>query len=88
MGKLLYVAVLLLITSQVLTTCDTDAIEADAPEYALSARRDSPGAVEDWAKDAIFYQIFPERFRNGDLSNDKDWYIVSLRSVGMTTRVF
>ncbi len=23
-----------------------------------------------WVKDAVFYQIFPERFRNGDLSND------------------
>jgi len=32
----------------------------------------------DWAKDGIFYQIFPERFRNGDPSNDPDfsepWY--------------
>jgi glycosidase len=26
--------------------------------------------VPDWAKDAIWYQIFPERFRNGDVSND------------------
>ena len=26
--------------------------------------------VPAWAKDAIFYQIFPERFRNGDPSND------------------
>ena len=26
--------------------------------------------VPAWAKDAIFYQIFPERFRNGDVSND------------------
>ena len=25
----------------------------------------------DWAKDAIFYQIFPERFANGDTSNDQ-----------------
>ena len=23
-----------------------------------------------WVQDAVFYQIFPERFRNGDLSND------------------
>lgn len=28
------------------------------------------GRVPAWAKDAIFYQIFPERFRNGDSSND------------------
>ncbi|UCF18269.1 MAG: alpha-amylase, partial [Gemmatimonadota bacterium] len=27
-------------------------------------------AVPSWAKDAIWYQIFPERFRNGDSSND------------------
>ena len=24
----------------------------------------------DWAKHAVWYQIFPERFRNGDPSND------------------
>ena len=24
----------------------------------------------DWARDAVWYQIFPERFRNGDTSND------------------
>ncbi|MCP4547220.1 MAG: hypothetical protein GY835_12245 [bacterium] len=31
----------------------------------------------DWVKDGIFYQIFPDRFRNGDKSNDPDfteWY--------------
>jgi glycosidase len=26
--------------------------------------------VPDWAKDAVWYQIFPERFANGDSSND------------------
>lgn len=26
--------------------------------------------VPQWAKSAIWYQIFPERFRNGDISND------------------
>ncbi|MBC7542493.1 MAG: hypothetical protein H7338_07165, partial [Candidatus Sericytochromatia bacterium] len=26
--------------------------------------------VPDWAKDAVFYQIFPERFANGDKRND------------------
>jgi cyclomaltodextrinase / maltogenic alpha-amylase / neopullulanase len=35
--------------------------------------------VPDWAKNAIYYQIFPERFRNGDTSNDpapgKDTYL-------------
>ena len=26
--------------------------------------------VPDWVKDAVFYQIFPERFANGDKTND------------------
>ena len=29
-----------------------------------------PFTVPDWAHDAVWYQIFPERFRNGDRSND------------------
>ena len=29
-----------------------------------------PSPVPDWAADAVWYQIFPERFRNGDPSND------------------
>lgn len=28
------------------------------------------GFVPEWAKKAVWYQIFPERFRNGDVSND------------------
>ncbi len=30
----------------------------------------------DWARQAVWYQIFPERFRNGDASNDpgEDWF--------------
>ena len=27
----------------------------------------------EWVKDAIFYQIFPERFANGDKNNDPAW---------------
>jgi len=26
--------------------------------------------VPQWAKDAVWYQIFPERFRNGNTKND------------------
>lgn len=26
--------------------------------------------IPDWVPDAVFYQIFPERFRNGDFAND------------------
>lgn len=35
---------------------------------ALSAVSATP--VPDWAKDVVWYQIFPERFNNGDTSND------------------
>ncbi|PKO19029.1 MAG: alpha-glycosidase [Chloroflexi bacterium HGW-Chloroflexi-10] len=28
-----------------------------------------------WVRDAVFYQIFPERFANGDPSNDPDWVL-------------
>ena len=30
----------------------------------------APYTVPAWAKDAVYYYIFPERFRNGDRSND------------------
>jgi cyclomaltodextrinase len=36
----------------------------------LSTLSLSQVVVPQWAKDAIWYQIFPERFRNGDRSND------------------
>ena len=36
----------------------------------VRAAGDSLAAVPDWAADAVWYQIFPERFRNGDPSND------------------
>jgi glycosidase len=35
-----------------------------------SAADDTLRTVPDWIEDAIFYQIFPERFRNGDPAND------------------
>jgi hypothetical protein len=38
---------------------------AGAQETALAS-----DPVPEWATDAVFYQIFPERFRNGDPSND------------------
>jgi cyclomaltodextrinase / maltogenic alpha-amylase / neopullulanase len=40
-----------------------------APDAAAGA---ATGGLRtpDWVKDAIFYQVFPERFANGDTSND------------------
>ncbi len=38
---------------------------------AAGAAAEEPAEfVPAWAKDAVWYQIFPERFRNGDASND------------------
>lgn len=36
----------------------------------LSSAQDGDEFVPQWAKRAVWYQIFPERFRNGDSSND------------------
>jgi cyclomaltodextrinase / maltogenic alpha-amylase / neopullulanase len=36
----------------------------------LSGRAEAPVKVPDWARDAIWYQIFPERFRDGDPRNN------------------
>ncbi len=35
--------------------------------------------VPDWAADAVFYQVFPERFANGDQSNDPTWESLEYR---------
>ena len=67
--------------------------DADTTEYlgprGMSAQRPSPGFVytaaefppfftPEWAKDGIIYQIFPDRFANGEKGNDPDfsetWY--------------
>lgn len=32
-----------------------------------------PFRIPEWAQTAVYYQIFPERFRNGDPSNDQDF---------------
>jgi len=42
--------------------------EAAAHAYLCDMKPDF--VTPDWAKHAIWYQIFPERFRNGDPSND------------------
>jgi cyclomaltodextrinase / maltogenic alpha-amylase / neopullulanase len=48
----------------------------EAPSDRRAIRRfrltvhDPRASVPDWAADAVYYYIFPERFRNGDPSND------------------
>lgn len=49
------------------TACQTEpTTEAEAPKPAPTALTDAPT----WARDVIWYQIFVERFNNGDPSND------------------
>ncbi len=51
--------------------CHTERVPKPPPVAARSPEADAPrNTVPDWAADAVFYQIFPERFRNGDPSND------------------
>ena len=40
------------------------------PPPAIVMEQQNPAATPDWAKDAIWYQIFPERFRNGAPQSD------------------
>jgi glycosidase len=47
-------------------------VSAAAPARSQSTHADSHASsfVPQWVRDAIFYQIFPERFANGDPAND------------------
>ena len=44
------------------------------PQRGAAATQAAQGAgglvIPDWVKDAVFYQVFPERFANGDMGND------------------
>ena len=42
----------------------------DAKSYAYQCDMEPTYVTPDWAKSAVWYQVFPERFRNGDTSND------------------
>jgi len=45
-------------------------VSLGASGYAEGAEQSATEFVPQWAKSAVWYQIFPERFRNGDPSND------------------
>jgi glycosidase len=38
--------------------------------FSLDLKEFPPFEAPDWARDAVFYQIFPDRFANGDPAND------------------
>jgi glycosidase len=50
---------------------------AGAERFRFSEARMPPFVTPDWVKNGVIYQIFPDRFRNGDPANDPDfseWY--------------
>lgn len=51
--------------------------DAAAGRFTFSAAKFPAFTTPDWVKNGIIYQIFPDRFRNGDRSNDQtftEWY--------------
>ncbi len=51
--------------------------KATTDRFTYSAARFPAFVTPDWVKNGIIYQIFPDRFRNGDPTNDPDfheWY--------------
>lgn len=55
-----------------------------AGTFSLDAGSLSVFSTPDWVKDGIIYQIFPERFANGDPANDPDfseWYYEGLSAL-------
>ena len=49
---------------------DGDRTAKDPRAFTISGAELPEIRTPDWAKGAVWYQIFPERFRNGDSSND------------------
>jgi len=56
--------------TQVAGTAVRTTPETPQPIADLSEQVETAAFVPDWVADAVFYQIFPERFRNGDPTND------------------
>jgi len=45
-------------------------LDGSTPGFASERSGQTGSNVPDWAMEAVWYQIFPERFRNGDPGND------------------
>ncbi|MBK8166880.1 MAG: hypothetical protein IPK64_13135 [bacterium] len=48
-------------------------VAAEPAPFVYRAAEHTPFLTPEWAKDGIVYQIFPERFANGDPKNDPDF---------------
>jgi cyclomaltodextrinase len=49
---------------------DGPGLESPGAAASVPDQAAVPEHVPDWVPDAVFYQIFPERFANGDVAND------------------
>ncbi|MEY4045114.1 MAG: hypothetical protein RL644_1382 [Actinomycetota bacterium] len=57
-------------------------VKGDA--FSYDSQRFPPFVTPDWVKNGIIYQIFPDRFRNGNTANDpdfKEWYYEGKREL-------
>lgn len=73
MGKLVFAIITLLVIFGAgcnLTSSSMAAAKNNVKEIVVADVSDSKEFVPQWAKRAVWYQIFPERFRNGDPTND------------------
>jgi glycosidase len=57
---------------------------AVADKFTFDATKFTPFVTPDWVRNGIIYQIFPDRFRNGNPGNDPDfheWYYEGKRAL-------
>ncbi len=51
-------------------TFGANGLKAPSQPFQITAKTFQPFAVPEWVEKTIFYQIFPDRFENGDKTND------------------
>lgn len=64
--------------------------DSNAERFRFSAARFPPFLTPDWVKNGIIYQIFPDRFRNGNPGNDpdfKEWYYAGKTALPASGRI-
>jgi cyclomaltodextrinase len=55
-----------------------------ADKFTFDSARFPPFVTPDWVRNGIIYQVFPDRFRNGNPANDQDfkeWYYEGKRAL-------
>jgi len=66
-------------------TFGAEGLKLDSAPFHLEAKTFRPFVVPDWVEKTVFYQIFPDRFEDGDKSNDpKDVVAWNTEPTGLT----